>query len=599
MFVDVNGAARTGYGEYPATIVRNRFNTRSIMAVAPHSAKDQTGFRSMAELAICFVITLSVLRGFFLEGYLVSTGSMAPVLLGFHKRVECPSCQYNYACGVRFDQSVGGSVSAENAHTGNVYTSCPNCGQIDIDIARVPRNHGDQLLVHKNVFDFRRPRRWEPVVFCNPGSPGEAYVKRVVGLPGEELQVIDGDVFINGRIARKDLVTQRNMRIPVSDLGHVPDDPNWELSWRMEGNWTVHADELCCSADGIQHTENVLSFRHWRWFGGNHTVETPLPVRDAYPDWTDFLQRFKGIPVSWIRRLDFDEQTQVLRCHGVMPDEMQSDLMASATNDVFRRAIYRLAALSHLAPVTDRYGYNTSVTSAENVVSDMMLKATITIDSQPAEIIISIPVEAQVYLVRLNMKTGRIELTPQGSDEVLRTSRLESAANGFEIEASNFDHRLTVAIDGKNVFRPLDLPAADTVSVKKSTRRTLVPLSPEAARADAEVVERQQRFGLMVFGGRVRIGDLQMYRDVHYTQGRGRHAVETKCKIAADSYFVQGDNSPVSYDSRSWVEPFVPHRLLVGKPFVVHLPSRPGRLKLGKREISIRIPDFQRIRYIQ
>ncbi|MCH2201535.1 MAG: S26 family signal peptidase [Fuerstiella sp.] len=569
------------------------------MAVATDKAKDQMGFRSMAELTICFVITVSVLRGFFLEGYLVSTGSMAPMLLGFHKRVECPSCQYAFACGVRFDQSVDGSVAAGRSSVGEAYASCPNCGQIDIDIVPVPRNHGDQLLVHKNVFDFRRPRRWEPVVFCNPESPSEAYVKRVVGLPGEQLLVMDGDVFINGRIARKDLPTQRNMRILIADLRHVPDDPAWELPWRLDGNWNVHAGTLYCSGNGMPATENVLSFRHWRWFGGNHTVETPLSKKDAYPDWTDFLHRFQGIPVSWARRLDFDEDAQVLRCHGVMPDEMQRDLMTSATNDIFRRAIYRLAALSHLAPVTDHYGYNAAVTSSENAVADMMLRTTISIDSPPSQITISIPVGGQLYLVRLNMETRRIELTAEGSDEVLRTASLGPLGSQLEIEASNFDRRLMVAIDGEKAFRPLDLPAPEAIPATKSTLVSQVPLSGEAAEVAAEVVQRQQRFRLSITGGRVHIGDLQMFRDVYYTQGRGRHAVKATCEIAADSYFVQGDNSPVSYDSRSWEKPFVPHRLLVGKPFVVHLPSRPGRLRLGNREISIRIPDFQRIRYIQ
>ena len=62
----------------------------------------------------------------------------------------------------------------EGSDAVKTYASCPNCGQIDIDISPVPRNHGDQLLVHKSVFDFRRPRRWEPVVFRNPDGADDS-----------------------------------------------------------------------------------------------------------------------------------------------------------------------------------------------------------------------------------------------------------------------------------------------------------------------------------------------------------------------------------------------------------------------------------------
>ena len=42
-------------------------------------------------------------------------------------------------------------------------------------------------------------------------------MKRVVGLPGESVEIRDGDVLINGRVARKSLVQQRNLRVLVYD----------------------------------------------------------------------------------------------------------------------------------------------------------------------------------------------------------------------------------------------------------------------------------------------------------------------------------------------------------------------------------------------
>ena len=89
-----------------------------------------------------------------------------------------------------------------------------------------------------------------------------------------------------------------------------------------------------------------------------------------------------------------------------------------------------------------------------------------------------------------------------------------------------------------------------------------------------------------------------MYRDVFYTPGRRRNAVDSEFQIPENCYFVQGDNSPVSSDSRNWEQPAVPHNLLLGKPFLVHLPSRPSILQFAGREWPIRIPDWRRIRYI-
>ncbi|MCA9059433.1 MAG: signal peptidase I, partial [Planctomycetaceae bacterium] len=155
--------------------------------------------RSLADMIVCFVLAVMLLRGFVLEGYLISTGSMAPRLRGFHKRVVCPSCDYVFAFGTSFDDSV--ADDERPVDDSRSLATCPNCGQPDIRVAAVPISHGDQLLVQKHVYEFRQPRRWEPIVFRNPAQPAEAYVKRVVGLPGEQIQIIDGDVYINGHLS--------------------------------------------------------------------------------------------------------------------------------------------------------------------------------------------------------------------------------------------------------------------------------------------------------------------------------------------------------------------------------------------------------------
>jgi hypothetical protein len=100
--------------------------------------------------------------------------------------------------------------------------------------------------------------------------------------------------------------------------------------------------------------------------------------------------------------------------------------------------------------------------------------------------------------------------------------------------------------------------------------------------------------------GEVVIEQLRMFRDVFYTPPRGRsgESRQAEYEVAADSYFVQGDNSPVSSDSRVWLDSCVPHSLLVGKPFLVHLPSHPAILRFAGFQCPIRVPDWPRIRRI-
>lgn len=55
---------------------------------------------------------------------------------------------------------------------------------------------GDYLIVDELSYKFREPQRGEVVVFRFPLNPSEFYIKRVIGLPGEDLEVKGGSVFI-------------------------------------------------------------------------------------------------------------------------------------------------------------------------------------------------------------------------------------------------------------------------------------------------------------------------------------------------------------------------------------------------------------------
>ncbi|MDP6850552.1 MAG: signal peptidase I [Planctomycetota bacterium] len=59
-----------------------------------------------------------------------------------------------------------------------------------------------QSVVYRESTDIHwRPRRGQVVVFHSPTEPGHRYVKRLIGLPGDEIKISRGTVWVNGKKA--------------------------------------------------------------------------------------------------------------------------------------------------------------------------------------------------------------------------------------------------------------------------------------------------------------------------------------------------------------------------------------------------------------
>ena len=56
----------------------------------------------------------------------------------------------------------------------------------------------DQLIVDKMTYRFRDPKRYEIVVFPYQYQENTYYIKRIIGLPGETVQILSGMVYIDG-----------------------------------------------------------------------------------------------------------------------------------------------------------------------------------------------------------------------------------------------------------------------------------------------------------------------------------------------------------------------------------------------------------------
>jgi len=58
-------------------------------------------------------------------------------------------------------------------------------------------HHKDYLLIDEISYRFREPERGEVIVFKPPNQPTTRYIKRIIGLPGEIIEISEGNVFVS------------------------------------------------------------------------------------------------------------------------------------------------------------------------------------------------------------------------------------------------------------------------------------------------------------------------------------------------------------------------------------------------------------------
>ena len=131
----------------------------------------------------------------------------------------------------------------------------------------------NRIVAFRLSYLFRAPRRYDIVVFRGPEGDPTLYVKRILGLPGERLIILDGHVFINGSDIpqRYDFVKgtlQNNYGIINEETGML------EPYIIPEGHFFVLGDNRNHSLDSRQWSEiyiprgRILGRAIFRYFPG-------------------------------------------------------------------------------------------------------------------------------------------------------------------------------------------------------------------------------------------------------------------------------------------------------------------------------------------
>ncbi|MFQ5616918.1 MAG: signal peptidase I, partial [Anaerolineales bacterium] len=87
---------------------------------------------------------------------------------------------------------------------------------------------GEFVIVSKVSYRLGEPTRGDIVVFHFPRNPDQEYIKRVIGLPGDEVSVRNGQVYVNGTLL---------------DETYIKSSPAYA------GNWVVPDDSLFVLGD--------------------------------------------------------------------------------------------------------------------------------------------------------------------------------------------------------------------------------------------------------------------------------------------------------------------------------------------------------------
>ena len=103
---------------------------------------------------------------------------------------------------------------------------------------------GDRIFVNLHYYHKNEPKRGDVVVFIFPEDKKKDFIKRIIGLPNEEIRIQDGQVFINNERLKEDYAlfegnllnkNMDNVQVPGEHIFVMGDNRNNSYDSRMFG----------------------------------------------------------------------------------------------------------------------------------------------------------------------------------------------------------------------------------------------------------------------------------------------------------------------------------------------------------------------------
>ncbi len=523
--------------------------TSSTTTRAP-KASNETIKETFESIVIAFVLAF-VFRAFVVEAFVIPTGSMAPTLLGQHARVHCPECGYDFTVDPPRDARTrdGDRLALE------ISVLCPMC-QFPTDMhAGQALGFGDRILVHKFIYAFTEPARWDVVVFKNPQEPYVNFIKRLVGLPGESLAIIEGNVFTKPalaedkawKIARKTdrPKVQRDVWQPIYHSQFVPLDSGQGLARRgalWQQPWVAQPGSSWDTSDPLSMVST-----------GNNAL-------------------------NW---LSFDFAAAQTTPHSLYAYNQLNDLQTRRPVDLEPIEDVRIGALVEPQAAGVSVQLNTTCRLDDPQGRVWQLEASID-DAGQAKLI-----------ARSNF----------GQERTLAQAMVQPLKKGHaaRVELWYADQQASFWIDGVRTL----VWEFDALLIRPSPAK--LPAVNLGVRGQAVVREIELDRDIY-YTGRSPARSSPGLGVLEQVDGGLRGSAVT---IGPDQFFCMGDNSPYSHDSRFWdqVNPWiefrmfedqrqvygmVPRKLMMGRAFFVYFPAP---LRTGP-PISLPVPNFGKMRFI-
>ena len=120
---------------------------------------------------------------------------------------------------------------------------------------------GDRIIGNRLSYTFADPERFDIIIFRYPDDESQLFIKRIVGLPGETVEITDGKIYIDGSAEPLDDVETKEptsgtfgpYKVPEDSYFVMGDHRNNSLDPRLRENTFVSRDEILGKA----------VFRYW------------------------------------------------------------------------------------------------------------------------------------------------------------------------------------------------------------------------------------------------------------------------------------------------------------------------------------------------